>query len=323
VYVIDVGRAAFVFNNTDSVFEVGDAYWNAGQTLGVGDMTVNGDLTVTGDVSAATYTGLPVAATATAGIISTGAQNIDGAKTFKDAAKFSESVQVNAASATRQVDIRADSNTTTDYSLRVSNNAETARIDLGGYGANFNISYTINHNASEVLLLDIDNNHRIRTTNTSLTAPVLQVQKAGNSQETAGNAFVQFGAGGSNCGKIQSNGTNTAAFASSSDERLKKDITPLTGSLDKLMALEPSNYTFKGREISQVGFIAQNLQESFPENVTSGPLEQGEAGQPEEGTDYLSIVGWDSTAAHIVAAMKEQQAMIEELKAEIEILKGN
>ena len=69
VYVMDVGRAKYVADFTSTEWQVGDSYWNAGQTLGVGDMTVNGDLAVTGDVSAATYTGLPAAAASTAGTV--------------------------------------------------------------------------------------------------------------------------------------------------------------------------------------------------------------------------------------------------------------
>jgi len=82
VYIIDIGSSSFVFNNTDSVFEIEDSYWNSGQTLGVGDMTVDGDLIVTGDVNAGTYTGLPIAAGATEGIVSNTTQTFNGAKSF-------------------------------------------------------------------------------------------------------------------------------------------------------------------------------------------------------------------------------------------------
>jgi hypothetical protein len=352
---VDIDGVVFGFTQPISVLDntsaVASRAWvsGSGDTVNVSFASSNTSFSVSGDVSlssqptwaaanlesypvvalfdnaGANVLGIPEADATTTGTVNTGAQTFAGSKEFQSDTTF------NGAVATTNVNIKSDSNVTTDYSLRLDNAADTARTSFGAYGAESSHGFewdlgatkdfTMYENGSIGLHIDVDAQHQIRTTNTSLTVPVTSITKGGNGQETAGNYFLTFQAGGSNCGGIQSNGTNTAAFFTLSDERLKKDISPLSGSLDKLMALEPSKYTFKGRTESQVGFIAQNMQESFPESVSSTTLESGDAGQPEEGIEYLSIAGWDATAAHIVAAMKEQQAMIEELKAEIALLK--
>jgi hypothetical protein len=61
--------------------------------------------------------------------------------------------------------------------------------------------------------------------------------------------------------------------AGSSDERLKKDIVPLQGTiLDKLAQLRTVMFTWKegGDTSRHIGFIAQNMQGVFPELVTVG-----------------------------------------------------
>lgn len=62
--------------------------------------------------------------------------------------------------------------------------------------------------------------------------------------------------------------SNTTAYTSVSDYRLKKDISPLTGGLDRVMKLNPVTYTFKNNEQKSEGFIAHELQKVVPDAVT-------------------------------------------------------
>ncbi len=65
-----------------------------------------------------------------------------------------------------------------------------------------------------------------------------------------------------------------------SDARLKRNITPLESSLDKLMKVKTATYDFRTDEFPklylpkerQVGFLADNLQEQFPLLVTDAHL---------------------------------------------------
>jgi hypothetical protein len=97
----------------------------------------------------------------------------------------------------------------------------------------------------------------------------------------------------------------------SSDIRFKKNVTTLSGSLDKLMKLRGTEYDWKIKEFPaknfdsrhQIGFIAQELEKVFPELVTTG-------------TDGYKSVDYTHIVPVLVEAMKEQQKMIEQLKTE-------
>ena len=73
---------------------------------------------------------------------------------------------------------------------------------------------------------------------------------------------------------LEVNGTVLAsAYLYSSDRRLKKDITPLEESLDKLLTLNTVKFNWitpknKDEERQQIGLIAQDVQKVFPEAVT-------------------------------------------------------
>ncbi len=73
-----------------------------------------------------------------------------------------------------------------------------------------------------------------------------------------------------NFARLDTGGSWTAV----SDVRLKQDIFPLSGLLDKTLALRPVSYAFKSNpELPQIGFIAQEVETLFPEFVTGGKSE--------------------------------------------------
>lgn len=76
--------------------------------------------------------------------------------------------------------------------------------------------------------------------------------------------FRSTGSGGAGC-NIAWNGTSC-----SSDQRLKKDIAPLTQSLEKILALRGVQFTWKADPDgkSNIGFIAQELEKIYPELVS-------------------------------------------------------
>ena len=98
-----------------------------------------------------------------------------------------------------------------------------------------------------------------------------------------------------------------------SDKRLKKDIKPLENALEKVMKLDGVNYKRIGNDTDRVecGFIAQDLQKVIPEVV----IEQADE-------DKTLAVDYAKMNAYLVEAIKEQQKMIEELKSQIEEIKG-
>lgn len=85
-------------------------------------------------------------------------------------------------------------------------------------------------------------------------------------------------AGGPDCHDISPYGTTTFngdvvvadgfSMTSMSDETVKKDIEPLTSSLESIRKLKPVNYDWKSNGKKEIGFIAQNVKELYPSLVS-------------------------------------------------------
>jgi hypothetical protein len=117
-------------------------------------------------------------------------------------------------------------------------------------------------------------------------------------------------------GRVQVNLTTTT-YVTSSDYRLKENIVPMTGALDKVSKLKPVTYTWKTDGTSGQGFIAHELQEFYPEAVAGTKDEVDAEGNPvHQGVDTSFLV------ATLTAAIQEQQTIINELKTRIEALES-
>ncbi|MCR4330575.1 MAG: tail fiber domain-containing protein [Patescibacteria group bacterium] len=96
-----------------------------------------------------------------------------------------------------------------------------------------------------------------------------------------------------------------------SDERLKENITALTGALPKLEQIN-GVYFNKTGELNrgrEVGVIAQDVEKVLPEAVS-------------EGEDGYKRVDYTKLVPLLIEAVKEQQTQIETLKQEVETLKS-
>lgn len=93
---------------------------------------------------------------------------------------------------------------------------------------------------------------------------------------------------------------NVTAF---SDRRIKENIQPIQGALDKLMKIDGVTYNRIGQTRREVGVIAQNVLEVLPEVVF-------------EHEDKLSVA-YGNMVALLIQAIKEQQEQINELKAQL------
>jgi hypothetical protein len=109
--------------------------------------------------------------------------------------------------------------------------------------------------------------------------------------------------------------SNTAAWQSTSDARLKTDVKDLN-STARLMALRPVDYLWKSQETSEdpakrnLGFIAQEVKEVFPELVGVSP-------------DGMYSVEYTGLIAPLVKAIQEQQTLITALTARITALESS
>ena len=101
------------------------------------------------------------------------------------------------------------------------------------------------------------------------------------------------------------------AWTTGSDRKLKENITPLENdTLDKVLQLNPVKFTLKDDidKKERIGFIAQEVEELFPQYVTVS------IGDDNEETRYLD---YSQMVSILCKAIQEQQKKIEVLEAKI------
>jgi hypothetical protein len=134
--------------------------------------------------------------------------------------------------------------------------------------------------------------------------------------EGTASQTLRYGASGWEASSILTNdganlvstGSITATeFLYSSDARLKDNITPLSGALNKVKALEGVSFNWKNNGQPEIGLVAQNVEGVAPELVVTG-------------SDGFKAVKYGNVVALLIEAVKEQQAEIELLKAQVEEL---
>jgi hypothetical protein len=113
-------------------------------------------------------------------------------------------------------------------------------------------------------------------------------------------------------GTINTSGTSTS-YNTSSDYRLKNTIAPMTGALAKVALLKPVTYKWNCDGSDSQGFIAHELAEVVPDCVSGEKDAVDKDGNPKyQGIDTSFLV------ATLTAAIQEQQALIQSLKARLD-----
>jgi hypothetical protein len=134
-------------------------------------------------------------------------------------------------------------------------------------------------------------------------SPCIDFRK-GSATTTTAQVFTRFwcSAGAVATGSITANGVSAATFTAYSDINLKENIVDLPSQLDNIMALRPVEFDFKGYEPGeghQIGFIAQEVQEIYPDLVG-------------EGTDgMLTLSDMNKNDARLIKCIQELKAIID------------
>jgi len=140
-----------------------------------------------------------------------------------------------------------------------------------------------------------------------------------NDSSSASSINFQYftkGSGPTNIGAIYYNGS-VMAYQTTSDYRLKENVTPIANALNKINLLKPVAYTWKDNQQSGEGFIAHELQEHFPDAVSGTKDEVDENGKPKyQGMDSSVII------ATMVKAIQELKAINDTLTARIVALEN-
>ena len=159
----------------------------------------------------------------------------------------------------------------------------------------------------------------VGTYNNSGTAecPSLVVLQRDASTDSS-NRFVQFYANVTNAstavgmGGIVGNGASNVQFATLSDIREKENIKSISGSLDKINKLNPVEFDWKKNgEHIKAGFVAQEVEEIFPEYVIENFAEAGQ-----EERKGLTGGMTSGIVAHLVKSIQELKAEVDKLKQE-------
>ncbi len=126
----------------------------------------------------------------------------------------------------------------------------------------------------------------------------------------SGNMITFHDNGGTERGKIATNGSSTS-YITSSDYRLKENVVPLTGAIDRINKLKVHRFNFIGISDSTVdGFLAHEAQTVVPEAVTGTKDEVDDDNNPVmQGIDKSKLVPL------LTAALQEAIAKIETLEA--------
>ena len=105
------------------------------------------------------------------------------------------------------------------------------------------------------------------TTNDN-AALALRHDRASESSADTAKMITFIGEGSFLAGSITSN-FNSTAYNTSSDYRLKENVVPMTGALDRIDALKPARFNFIANADKTVdGFLAHEVQDIVPEAVT-------------------------------------------------------
>jgi hypothetical protein len=112
-------------------------------------------------------------------------------------------------------------------------------------------------------------------------------------------ASFSYNSGSNGNGAIAGNGDSQATFISSSDARLKENIVDLPSQLANIMALRPVEFDYKASKGHQIGFIAQEVREIYPDLIS------------ENADGYLSLAGLDKNASRLIKAIQELKAIVD------------
>lgn len=135
-------------------------------------------------------------------------------------------------------------------------------------------------------------------------------------------------------------GTNTwnvfgEVTAYASDQRLKTNIVPISNALDKIMRLngvmfdwdmeKSESVGFKPTDKHDVGVLAQQVEAVLPEAVRPAPFDRvaddNSAFYSKSGENYLTVQ-YEKLTALLIEAVKDQQKMIDDLKARVSVLES-
>lgn len=112
-------------------------------------------------------------------------------------------------------------------------------------------------------------------------------------------ASFAYNSGSNGNGTITGAGVGAAQFTANSDIRLKENIVNLAPQLANIMALRPVEFDYKLEKAHQIGFIAQEVREIYPDLI----------GETKDG--YLTLGGLSKNDSRLIKAIQELKALVD------------
>ena len=185
--------------------------------------------------------------------------------------------------------------------------AERARIDNSG---NLLVGTTnTNPVASAAIGIVALSSGGIRISNTG-SASYMGITTSSGTQLS----FYTYSSGAVLAGAITNPTSNTTAYTSISDYRLKENITPMSGALSVVNQLKPCTYDWISDKSKGQGFIAHELQALVPDCV----IGEKDAVDKEGNPKYQSV-DTSFLIATLTSAIQELSAKVTALEAKVGI----
>jgi len=220
-----------------------------------------------------------------------------------------------------------------DSNNRIYGDALTGTLMLNSFNG-FRFSQTSSGSPVERMRIDSDGNLLVNTTSiVGFGKTSIKFDQAANwgiglqnTSATATGTFISFvNSSGTTQGAIAQTNSTTTSYSTSSDYRLKENIAPMTGALDKISQLKPVTYKWKSDNSNGQGFIAHELQAIVPDCVTGEKdgvetIDEFDKDGKKIGTKEVpKYQGIDTSflVATLTAAIQELKAEVDSLKAQI------
>jgi hypothetical protein len=166
----------------------------------------------------------------------------------------------------------------------------------------------------------IDSSGNLLVNGTTQYAKLTVASDTANGYNYASNSIANqpdhmlFLNGGTTVGSIQRFGGSAVVYNTTSDYRLKENIVPMVGALNKVTQLKPCTYTWKLDGENGQGFIAHELAEVVPDCV-SGEKDATETYTDEDGNEKTRIKPQQIDTSYLIATLT---AAIQELNEKVE-----
>jgi len=199
---------------------------------------------------------------------------------------------------------------------------ERARIDGSG-NLLVGTTSTINGSVCPIQALTTAANQAMYLRNSNAVPYGMYIDYSGAAPNNTTSFFADFRDTGGQRFGLRSNGgiaNYSANNVNLSDERTKTDIQDAGNYLAKICSIPVRTFKYKDQsdDILNLGVIAQEVEAVAPELVDVSGF--GET--PEDGVPLKAIYQTDLQYA-LMKCIQEQQAIIEQLKADVAALKGN